>query len=162
MSTSILVAYDRERGIGFNGELPWEKDIPGDLKRFRALTLGHSVVMGRSTFESIGKPLPGRENIILSRQEDLRIDDCFVVHSMSRALEIASSREVDIIGGASVYQEGLKFADTIHATEVDAVFATDTHFPMTGNDWVETERNTHLSDEKNKYNFDFVTYARTR
>jgi dihydrofolate reductase len=154
----LVVAYDQNRGIGVNGDLPWGRDLPTDLRHFRALTLGRTVIMGRITFESVGV-LPDRENMIVTHYP---LDDTDAVAVSS--LQIAFSRaqhEPVIIGGASIYRQALDYVDVVHATEVHADFPdTDTFFPELDDSWHEVERDEHVADERNKYNFDFVTFKR--
>lgn len=157
---SIVVAYDRKRGIGASGDLPWGRDLPADLAHFKALTVGKSIIMGHTTFESIGRPLPDRQNIVLSRSP-LSATSITVAGSLRTAYELAEFEPV-IIGGESVFREALPDVDTIYATEVDAEFREATvFFPKIDNDgWREVAREHHDADTQNKYAFDFVTYQR--
>lgn len=121
---------DEHRGIGLDNRLPWH--LPDDLKRFKRLTMGHHLIMGRKTFESIGRPLPGRETIILSRQRDLMYAGCTVVSSLQAALELAESRgedQVFIAGGGQLYAQALQLADCMHLTHVYTIAPADTFFP---------------------------------
>lgn len=157
---SILVAYDRNRAIGHQNKLPWH--LPEDLKRFKSLTMGHHIVMGRKTYESIGKPLPGRTNVVITRELGYLAEGSIVVDTLERALEIAKDdSEIFIIGGAQIFVQMLPFADRIYATEIDATFDADTYFPEFDRaSWAETSREHRASDGANPYSFDFVVYDR--
>jgi len=132
---AIIVAMDENRGIGVHNHLPWH--LSNDLKRFKRLTLGHHLIMGRKTFESIGRILPGREIIILSRQDKYVQDGCYVVSSLDDAVQLAKDRgenEVFIAGGGQVYTRALPLADRIYLTCVHTVESADTYFPKI--DWL--------------------------
>lgn len=163
--TNILVAYDQNRAIGERDDLPWGRSLPGDLAMFKQLTMGTSVIMGRKTFESLPtkfRPLPGRENIVLTHNPDLDIEGVICVNSLAAAIN-AASKEVFVIGGAQVYREALPIADAVYATEVQATFpGADTFFPdMSPDTWLETDR-THISQHEgaDAYDYDFVKYVR--
>jgi dihydrofolate reductase len=154
----LVVAYDQDHGIGVNGDLPWGRDLPADLRHFRALTLGRTVIMGRTTYESVGA-LPDRENVVVTHRE-LDDADVIAVSSLRAAYERAQHEPV-VIGGATIYRQALDDVDLVHVTEVHARFNDDdTFFPELDDSWHEIERDTHKADEKNKYDFDFVTYRR--
>lgn len=160
---NILVAYDQQRAIGINNDLPWGKNgLPGDLAMFKRLTLEKTVVMGRKTFESIGHPLPERENIVVSRNPRLDIEGAICVNSLSNAIR-AASKDVFIIGGAQIYKQAISRADTIFATEVKASFPdADTYFPEIDDDkWQQYYRAHNSSkDGGDQYDYDFVQYIR--
>ena len=161
--TAIIVAYDTNLAIGKHGDLPWGRALPGDLAHFRKLTRGGSVIMGRRTFESIGKkPLPERENIVISSRPT-GVQKVLTAMDLESALALARY-PVFIIGGAQVYAAALKHPDidTIYATEVQASFSdADTFFPKIDTAvWREVDRQHHPKDEKNRYDFDVVTYTR--
>lgn len=160
MKRAIVVAYDKNGAIGANGDLPWGRSLPADLANFKRLTTGGSIIMGRKTFDSIGrKPLPNRENIVLS-SSPTGVTGTLTALSFDSALAL-SRYPVFIIGGAQVYQIALEHVDTIYATEVDSTFAeADTFFPELGTDWQEVSRTHHEADSKNLYAFDFVEYQR--
>lgn len=127
---SIIVACDENRGIGKNGKIPWH--IPEDLKRFKKITMGHPVIMGRKTFKSIGKPLAGRTNIIITRDRKFKIPNCITVHSIKEAIDKAKKldkEEVFIIGGAQIYKQAMVFADRLYLTKVKGNYDADTFFP---------------------------------
>jgi dihydrofolate reductase len=157
---SMIVAYSANRVIGSENSIPWQGKMPADMKHFKDLTVGKTVVMGRRTFESIGRPLPLRQNIVLSRQ-DVSLEDVKVVSSLTEAYEEANS-EVCIIGGAEIYKMGLAHADIIYATEIHASIPGTVYFPELLDGWREVSREDHMADEKNVYDYSFVTYARQR
>ncbi|PID32596.1 hypothetical protein CR956_01635 [Candidatus Saccharibacteria bacterium] len=147
--------------MGKNGKLPWGRSLPADLRRFKALTLEKTVIMGRKTFESIGFVLPERENIVISTQLMDLPGVVKLATSIEEAYEMAH-REIFVIGGASVYEQALDDVEVIYATEVEAEFdGVDTFFPnLDDKQWRETTRLHHEADSKNDYSFDFVTYER--
>lgn len=156
---SIVVAYDKNRGIGANNDLLWQRDLPGDLNHFKELTTGKSVIMGSRTFRSIGRPLPNRQNIVLS-YEPLVFPGAETAKSLDEAYKLARS-EIVIIGGGSVFQQSLPDIDTIYATEVDASFAQATvFFPPLDESWEELSREHRDINGRDKYPYDFVTYRR--
>ncbi len=130
---AIIVAMDKNRVIGKDGKIPWH--LPNDLKHFRELTMGHVIIMGRKTFESIGKPLPGRVNVVLTRQKNYAPQGVVVHHSLEDALSVfADSPKVFIIGGAEIYREALPLMDKLYVTEINAViWQGDTYFPEIDN-----------------------------
>ncbi len=156
----MIVAYDKNRGIGANNDLLWKRGLPSDLNHFKALTFGKSIVMGRNTFESIGRALPGRENIVVSRS-DLEIADVIAVKSLADAYK-AARNEVMVIGGGSIYRQALPDVSRIYATEVGELFEqADVFFPELDDSWHEISREPHFADDRNAYDYDFVTYARS-
>ena len=155
---AIVVATAENNAIGKNNELLWH--LPADLKHFKQLTTGHPIIMGRKTFESIGKPLPNRTSIIVTRQADYKQENCVVVQDVKSALEKAQKldEQVFIIGGGEIYKEMLPFTDTIYLTKVHDTFDADTFFPeLNPDNWQETEREDFKPDEKNKYAYSFIT-----
>lgn len=159
---SIIVATDDHGGIGLGGALPWH--LPEDLKRFKALTMGKPVVMGRRTHDSIGRPLPGRHNIVVSREPGLRIEGCTVVDSLADALAAAGAvPEVVVIGGAEIYRLALPLAGTVHLTRVHATVGADTFLPaLDAADWEEVAREERAADERHAHAMSFVTLRRRR
>lgn len=159
MKLSIIVATAEKGVIGKDNQLIWH--LPEDLKMFRRLTTGHVIIMGRKTFESIGKPLPNRTSIIISRNTDYLVEGCIVVSSLEEAIEKAKEIETEeafIIGGAQIYALALDMADTVYLTQVHHNFEGDAFFPVLDtNIWTETERKSFQPDEKHAYAFDFVT-----
>jgi dihydrofolate reductase len=157
---SIIVALAENGIIGSNNRLPWH--LPDDLKRFKALSLGKPIVMGRRTFESIGRPLPGRTNIVVSRRPGLAIEGTVVAPSLDAALAAAGSApEVVIIGGAEIFRQALPRTDVIHLTRVHARVAGDVVFPdLDPGKWREIAVEHHTADERHQYAFTFVTLQR--
>lgn len=159
---SIVVAYDKNYGIGAQNDLLWLRDLPADLKHFRQTTMGGAIIMGRKTFDSIGVPLPGRQNIIVSRSPMI-IEGATTVTSLDKAYAaVEPERETYVIGGGQIYEAALSDMDQIIATEVDASFPQATVFfpAIDKNTWQEVSREHHDADERNKYSFDFVVYTR--
>jgi dihydrofolate reductase len=154
---SIIVAMDRKRGIGVDNKLPWR--LPADLKRFRELTMGHHIIVGRKTYESIGKPLPGRRMIIVTHNRSYRTEGCDVAYSIEEAIRIARERgesEVFICGGSEIYECSLPLAERIYLTIVDADVAADTFFPVWDErEWIQQEKIDFAADDKNQYPFTF-------
>lgn len=159
---SIVVAYDKNYGIGAQDDLLWLRDLPADLKHFRQTTMGGAIIMGRKTFDSIGVPLPGRQNIIVSRSPMI-IEGATAVTSLNAAYAaVEPGREAYVIGGGQIYEAAFSDIDQIIATEVDAAFPQATVFfpPIDKTIWQELSREHHDADERNKYPFDFVVYTR--
>lgn len=156
MQLSIIVAMDRNRVIGKNDTLPWH--ISEDLKHFKKITMGKPIVMGRKTHESIGRPLPGRENIIITRDKNYRVEGCTVLHSLEDVFEHCRNvDEVMITGGSEIYKYALEKASRLYLTEVHAEIEGDTFFPeFDRNEWQETGRETFKADEKNEFDYSFV------
>jgi dihydrofolate reductase len=157
---AIIVAAAENGAIGSDNRLPWH--LPDDLKRFKALSLGKPVVMGRRTFDSIGRPLPGRTNIVVSRQAGLAIEGVVVAPSLDAALATAGSvPEIVVIGGAEIFRQALPRTDTIHLTRVHARVAGDVFFPeLDPAQWREAAVEHHAADERHQYAFSFVTLQR--
>jgi dihydrofolate reductase len=157
---SIIVAASTNNVIGAGGALPWK--ISDDLLRFKALTLGKPVVMGRLTWESIGRPLPGRQNIVITRQADFSADGCDVVASPTAALTVAGdAEEIMIIGGSQIYDLFLPKAGRLHVTRVQAEIEGDAFFPeIQEADWNLVDSEAHDADEANEFAFEFRTYER--
>lgn len=155
---SIIAAVARNGVIGRNNALPWY--LPEDLKRFRALTIGHHIIMGRLTYKSLGKLLPGRTSVIVSRNADYEVPGAIVVGSLPEAIvACGSDPEVFVIGGASLYQDAISIADRLYLTEIDADFSGDAHFPpYDRNVWQEIARETAQTPEGLRYAY--VTYRR--
>ncbi len=160
MTISIIAALAKNRVIGKDKQLPW--NLPADLKHFKDLTLGKPVIMGQRTLESIGKPLPGRTNIVLSLDENFAPAGCIIVHSIEEALKAAGdSEEVMIAGGASVYGQFLPLAHKMYLTLIEADFEGDAYFPeFNWSDWRETDRIENQTDKENSYKYTFITLER--
>lgn len=158
---SIVVAMDRNRGIGAAGDMMWMGDMPADLARFRALTIGTSVIMGRKTFESIGKPLPKRQNIVVSRRGPTGVDGVLTALSLSAAYALAQY-DIVVMGGGEIYAQAIDDMDRLYVTEIDAEFPSATvFFPAIDSAvWHETAREHHDADDANKYAYEYVTYER--
>lgn len=156
---SLIAAMARNRVIGIDNRLPWH--LPEDLKHFKALTLGHPIVMGRKTFESIGRPLPGRTSIVISRNPQWQADGCLVAGSIAQGLALApAADEVFVIGGAELYGQALGLAQRLYLTEIDADFAGDAYFPpIDMAQWQEAERVVHEDDGRG-FGYAFVRYDR--
>ncbi len=148
---SLIVAFANNQVIGINNTLPWH--LPEDLKRFRALTMGHHIIMGRKTYESLGRLLPGRTTVIVTRNKDFKIDGALIAHSLQAALALAAGdAEPFVIGGAEFYKEGIELATKLYITEVHADFAGDAFFPQIDLDeWSLTEKKDHLSTNGLQY-----------
>ncbi len=157
MIISLIAAMDRKRGIGFENQLPWR--LSADLKRFRELTMGHHIIAGRKTFASIGKPLAGRQMIIVTRDRNFQAEACLVSHSLEEAVQTARAQgesEAFIIGGAEIYGQSIALANRIYLTLVDAEVEADTFFPeFDEHEWSEREAAFHPADEKNQFPFTF-------
>lgn len=160
MPVNLIVAMAKNRVIGIDNKMPWH--LPADFAWFKKNTLGHPVVMGRKTFESIGKPLPGRRNIVVSRNPAWRANGCDVYSSLGAALgSCATTEEIFVIGGATLYREALPIADRVFITEVEASPSGDTTFPiMSAGNWREVMREHRAADEKNAHAMDFVILDR--
>jgi dihydrofolate reductase len=158
---SLLVAMDEKRGIGKGGRLPWR--LSSDLKRFRELTMGHHLVVGRKTYESIGKPLSGRQTIVLTRTPGFRPEGCLTAGSVQEAIGIAPANgetEAFVIGGSDIYAQALDVADRIYLTQVHAEVDADTFFPGLDNSWVEKESSYQPADEMIEHAFTFKLLER--
>ena len=159
MTVSIVVAIAQNNAIGKDNQLLWH--LPKDLKHFKEITSGHTIIMGRKTYESVGKPLPNRRNIIITRQ-NITIDGCEVVNSMDEALKLcAGEDEVFIVGGAEIYKQALALTDRIYLTIVHQEFDGDTYFPEIKEDeWTETKREDHQADDRHAIPYSFITLER--
>jgi dihydrofolate reductase len=160
MKVSLVVAMARNRVIGRNGQMPWR--LPEDLAYFKRVTMGHPIVMGRKTYESIGRPLPGRLNIVVSRNAAFDAPGCRVVPSMEEAYRAAGDAdEVSVIGGTSIFDAALPRADVIHLTEVDAEVPGDTWFPaFDRREWQEHEVARQAADARHEHAFRIVRLER--
>ena len=157
---SLIVAASTNNVIGADGDLPWR--LSDDLKRFKAVTMGKPIVMGRKTCESIGRPLPGRQNIVITRQNNFTADGCDVVQSTAEAVEVAGDAdEIMVIGGSQIYAAFLPLADRIYLTRVHAEVDGDAFFPAIDEDaWTLVDSESHAADDANEFDFEFSTYER--
>ena len=157
---SIIAAMALNRTIGIHNTLPWR--LPEDLKRFKALTMEHHIVMGRKTYDSIGKSLPGRDTVIVTRNMDYAVPGCIAVNSLDAALTVShGDAEVFFVGGADLYRQALPIAHRIYLTEIQRVFDGDTFFPeFDKSQWLETAREPHRTEEPNSFEYHFVIYDR--
>lgn len=156
---SLVAAVAQNGAIGNRGALPWR--LPADLARFRRLTTGHAILMGRKTFQSIGRPLPGRRNIVLTRDAGFRATGCEIAHSVEQSLAAAGRDKLFVIGGASVYELFLPLASRLHITRVDAQVLGDAFFPAIDEKaWQLVERTTGTVDTQNPLPHEFLVYER--
>lgn len=157
---SIVVAISENNAIGKDNQLLWH--LPADLKHFKNITTGHTIIMGRKTYDSIGKPLPNRRNIIITRQKDLNLEGVEVVNSLEEALSLSKDEEeVFIIGGAEIYKQSIAVSHRIYLTRIHQEFEADAFFPELDDEtWKEVEKVDHLPDEKNKFAYTFSTLER--
>lgn len=158
---SMIVAHADNRIIGKDNDMPWH--LPADLAYFKKTTLGKPIVMGRKTYESIGRPLPGRKNIVISRDESYQADGIVTVTSVEQALiEAGDVEEVMVIGGGAIYAHCLPAANRLYITHIDANIEGDTHFPEYDmlNTWKKVSHEKHAADDKNAYVLDFCVYER--
>ena len=154
---NIIVAMSKNRVIGDSNSLIWH--LPADLKRFKELTTGNPIVMGRKTYESIGRPLPNRRNIIITRDVKYDVEGCEVVNSLEEALMICNNN-CFIIGGGEIYKQSMSIADQIYLTLVHEDFEGDTEFPEIGSEWKMVTSQDFEPDEKNKHKYSFIEYMK--
>lgn len=160
MTLSLIVAVAQNQVIGRDGELPWH--LRADLQRFKAITMGHHILMGRATYDSIGRLLPGRTTVILSRQDDYVVDGALVAGSLDEALQLSrQDSEVFVVGGQSLYQSALPRADRLYLTRVLASVRGDVFFPeLDLQNWLLTETESHPADAENDHAYRFEVYDR--
>ena len=159
---TIIAAIGKNGELGKNNDLIWH--LPNDLKRFKKVTAGHHVIMGRKTFESLGKPLPNRTNIIITRNKNYTAEGCVIVNSLDDALLAAKDdKNPYILGGAEIYNQAIKIVDVLDLTLVDAELDADAFFPKVDTTiWKEVSRENHKADERHQYNYSFVTYYKKK
>lgn len=157
---TIIAAVAANNALGKNNQLIWH--IPADLKRFKKVTSNHHVIMGRKTYESLGKPLPNRTNIIITRNKEYTVEGCVIVNSLQEAIEVAKEDSNPfILGGAQIYKQALDFADKLDLTLVHHNFEADAFFPEIDlKIWKEISREDFKANEKNSYNYSFVTFIK--
>lgn len=162
MKIAIIVATDEQGLIGKDNDLPWR--LSADLQHFKRVTMAKPIIMGRRTHESIGRPLPGRQNIVISSRQDYQAQGCDVVQSLESALDLCRNEdEVMIMGGASLYQQTLPIADKLYLTLVHIRLEGDTWFPeWSTEEWELVSREPHEADDKNDYDYSFMLYQRIR
>lgn len=162
MTISLIVALDERGGIGYRGGLPWH--LPDDLKRFKRLTMGNHLIMGRKTWESIARPLPGRSMSVISRRQLSLPPGVLLAHSLQQALSQASQsggREIFVSGGAQVYAQALPLAQRMYLTRLHAIYPADVYFPaFDPADWLETGQEDHPADERHACAFTFIDLVR--
>ena len=163
MKMSLIAALATNNVIGRNNQVPW--CLPTDLRRFKALTMGHHLIMGRKTYDSVGRPLPGRTNVVITRRPDWTAEGVTVVHSLEDAVRVAAQAgetEAFIAGGAEIYELAIHRADRMHLTRVHAEVEGDTYFPEFDDvsEWKLVDAEHCDADEKNEYPFSFLTYER--
>ncbi|HEX3633717.1 MAG TPA: dihydrofolate reductase [Casimicrobiaceae bacterium] len=159
---ALIAAVARNGVIGLHGRLPWR--LPDDLKRFRALTSGHAIIMGRKTWDSIARPLPERQNIVVTRRRDFAAPGGLVAHSLPEAIGLATKPSpLFVIGGEAIYRDALPLADLLFLTEIDRAFDGDARFPdFDRRQWRETARESRRLDGDAGFAYDFASYARLR
>ncbi|WP_077618507.1 dihydrofolate reductase [Bacillus sinesaloumensis] len=158
---SLLVAMDKNRLIGKDNDLPWR--LPADLAYFKRVTMGHPIIMGRKTYDSIGRPLPGRENIIVTRDTSYKMEGCKVIHSIEEIVKMRkeSEQELFVIGGAEIFKEILPYSDRLYITEIEEEFEGDTYFPaFDKSEWKIISKEQGIKDEKNPYDYKFLVYEK--
>jgi len=157
---AIIVAMAQNRTIGINNTLPWR--IPEDMKHFKALTMGHHLIMGRKTFDSIGKPLPGRITVVVTRNRALQINGCLMAHTLEEAIAAcAGDEQVFVAGGAELYAQALPLAGTLYITEIQQAVEGDAHFPaFDRTEWLEASREIRHQETPQPLEYHFVTYRR--
>jgi len=160
MKLSLIVAMATNHTIGVNKQMPWH--LSADLKKFKQITMGHPIIMGRKTFESIGRPLPGRDNIIISRDLQYQQEGCQVFNSLDAVLEnYKDLDEIFVIGGATLYEATLARADSLYITEIHKTFEGDTWFPeIKKEQWLELERQDVSDDSSVDFTYSFIVYNR--
>ncbi|MBQ0909347.1 dihydrofolate reductase [Flavobacterium sp. F-328] len=156
----MIAAVAENNALGKNNDLLWH--LPNDFKRFKAVTTGHHIIMGRKTFESFPKPLPNRTHVIITRQKDYKAAGCIVVSSLAEALSVCPANEdVFIIGGGEIYNLALPIADKLDLTKVHHTFEADAYFPeIDPKQWKLTSSEHHSKDEKHQYDYSFESYER--
>lgn len=158
---SAIVAVAENGVIGKAGKIPWK--IPADWAYFKNTTIGHPIIMGKATYEGIGKPLPDRTNIVVSNTEGYKADGCTVVNSLADAIKAAGDdEEIFIIGGASVYEQAMPMIDRLYLTKVHASPEGDRFFKYNEDEWLEISKEAHKADEKNQYDYDYTVLERRR
>ncbi len=158
---SLIAAISKNRVIGNGGRLPWS--LPADLAYFKKITLGHPVIMGRKTFESLGRPLPGRENIIITESRNYKPKDCLTLHSIDEAMAFCNGKNGFVIGGAQIYRQFFPYAEKLYITFIDEAFTGDCFFPEADPKmWRLISQTKGERNEQNPYDYYFLVYAKER
>ncbi len=157
---SLIAAMAQNRTIGINNTLPWR--IPADLQHFKRLTLGHYILMGRKTFDAIGKPLPQRTTVVITRDPKLQLTGCLMAHSLEAAIAACgAAAEIFVVGGGEIYAQAMRYANTLYLTEVQQNVAGDAHFPeFNQSEWQEISREIHHQETPQTLSYHFVCYRR--
>lgn len=156
---TIIAAAGENNALGKDNDLVWH--LPDDFKRFKELTSGNYILMGRKTFESFPKPLPNRKHLIITRQKDYKVpENCFVFDTIENAIDFSKNQDIWIIGGGEIYKQSMEIADRIELTRVHSEFEADTFFPDISDEWELSNEEFHSKDEKHKYDFTYLTYER--
>lgn len=156
---TIIAAAGENNSLGKDNDLVWH--LPDDFKRFKELTSGNYILMGRKTFETFPKPLPNRKHLIITRQEDYQVpENCFVFDTIQSAIDFTDNQDIWIIGGGEIYKQSMDIVDRIELTRVHSDFEADTFFPEIGEEWELVSEEYHPADERHKYDFTYLTYNR--
>ena len=157
-----MVAYDKHFGIGANNDLLWQRNLPADLKHFKDVTTGGAIIMGRNTYDSIGKPLPNRQNIVITRSSDFSYESVFRAKDLSDAVKLAGDvPEIMIIGGGSIYEQAIPIVDKIYLTRVHHAFEGDVFFPKFDlSQWSVFSEEKHIADKKSLFDYSFIIYVK--
>jgi dihydrofolate reductase len=158
---TIIAAAGENNSLGKDNDLVWH--LPDDFKRFKELTSGNHILMGRKTFETFPKPLPNRKHLIITRQDNYSVpENCFVFDAIQSAIDFTDNQDIWIIGGGEIYKQSMEIADRIELTRVHSEFEADTFFPEIGEEWELVSEEYHPSDERHKYDFTYLTYDRKK
>ena len=158
---TIIAAAGENNSLGKDNDLVWH--LPDDFKRFKELTSGNHILMGRKTFETFPKPLPNRKHLIITRQDNYSVpENCFVFDTIQSAIDFTDNQDIWIIGGGEIYQQSMDIADRIELTRVHSDFEADTFFPEIGEEWELVSEENHPTDERHKYDFTYLTYDRRK
>jgi dihydrofolate reductase len=158
---TIIAAAGENNSLGKDNDLVWH--LPDDFKRFKELTSGNYILMGRKTFETFPKPLPNRNHLIITRQDNYSVpENCFVFDTIQSAIDFTDNQDIWIIGGGEIYKQSMEIADRIELTRVHSDFEADTFFPEIGEEWELVSEEYHPVDDRHKYDFTYLTYDRRK
>ena len=158
---TIIAAAGENNSLGKDNDLVWH--LPDDFKRFKELTSGNYILMGRKTFETFPKPLPNRKHLIITRQDNYSVpENCFVFDTIQKTIDFTDNQDIWIIGGGEIYKQSMEIADRIELTRVHSEFEADTFFPEIGEEWELVSEENHPTDERHKYDFTYLTYDRRK